>query len=163
VMVMADVPSGDIRLVLPEDLVSVRGEVATVRADGERAEVAPVLHLRAGGQVGSELGVSFLEPFVVTCANRDTFLSSLLTSELILASRTTNDELLSWANEIKPYAMQQLRALEERTRAVLGRVTEGFVDAAPGTYFEGQERMTPSAGRIALVENLDHVLPYGHG
>lgn len=152
---------GAIRLVPPDELVAVRGEIATVRAPAGVEQIEPVLHLPGGRQVGSELGVSFLEPFVMTCANRDTFLSVLLTAEVVLASRAANNEARSWAAGMKPYAQERLRDLSARTREVLGHATEQFVDAVSGTYFEGQERMTPSAGRMALVESLDEVVPYG--
>lgn len=161
VMVMADVVGGGTRLVAPDDLLAVRGEVATVRDMNGDQDVGPVMHLRGGRQVGSELGVSFLEPFVVTCAHRDTFLSVLLSAELMLASGSAPTEARSWATAMRPYAQERLRDLEAGVRRVLGQATQQFVDAASGTYFEGQELMTPSAGRVALVESLDETVARG--
>lgn len=160
---LSGVSASDIRLIPPESLISVHGKVATIHSEGRVEEIKPVLHLPGGRQVGSELGISFLEPFVMICAERDTFLSTLLTSELIVASRTANEGLRSWAARFKPYAQEQLKQITARTEVVLGKATQQFVDAAPGTYFEGQERMKPSAGRLALVDTLDGVTPYGRG
>ncbi len=161
VLVLDDVLSGSIRLLPPDVLVEVSGEVATIQSTGQLEQVKPVLHLQGGRQVGSDLGMSFLEPFVITCANRDTFLSVLLTSEVILASGTLDDEARSWASQMKPYAEAQLQQISDKTLEVLGHATDQFVDAAEGTYFEGQERMTPSAGRMTLVESFDDVVSNG--
>lgn len=163
VMDLSGVSARGIRLLPPESLVSVHGEVATIRSEGRVEEIKPVLHLPGGRQMGSELGISYLEPFIKACVDRDTFLSTLLASELILASGTSSQDMRDWADRIKPYAQGQLRQISLRTEEILGQATQPFRDAAPDTYFEGQERMKPSVGRMVLVESLDEVVPYGTG
>jgi hypothetical protein len=159
-LVLADMMSGAHRLIQPETLISVDGEVAVVKTGDGPTAVSPVLHMTGVRQLGSSLGISLLEPFIMTCVQRDTFLSSMLTAELILASPVAGEQRL-WAERMRPYCREQLHALDRRMRDMLGTVTEQFVDAAPGTYFEGRELMRPAAGRVTIVDRLDEVAPYG--
>lgn len=75
VMVFPGIASGTIRLIPPEQLISVQGDVATIMNGDREERIHRIMHLRGGRQLGSDLGVGMLEPFIRTCADRDIFLS----------------------------------------------------------------------------------------
>ena len=113
VLSLASVPLKNPWLIRPEDVLELSDESATVRRGQGNERISPVLPMKGGSQIGSSLGVSLLEPFMITTANRDMYLRTLLSAKIMQVNPKAREQVGDWPERATVLAEQQLRVLEK--------------------------------------------------
>ncbi|GAA1860453.1 hypothetical protein GCM10009836_45760 [Pseudonocardia ailaonensis] len=149
-----DNPLTDIRLVRPEDLLGLTPEGAPIVIDGDGSKTLPkAMHLSGSDQIGSPLGVSYLEPFLEIVSERSMWIEILLTGR-VWAIRNGVPGIPEVRRAIDLYpeiAIERLSHLRGRLVEVLGTVSDTFADPPKDLYFPGQAMMSPAVKRIQLA------------
>jgi hypothetical protein len=145
-----------LRLLSPESVEILGPDTFALRSNGGPAGVPitdHVLHLRGGHQVGSEYGVSLLEPFVVLLGQREVFDRNIQDAERFPPS-TQRDAWLATNRRLRErVAADQARRVE----VLLGDATTQFAPAPPDLYFPGLEEMAPAVSRLSFLDDTDRM------
>ena len=146
-------PLTDTRLIRPETIIEVRDSNEVCVSNGESSTwLANCIHLRGSDQIGSQVGLSYLEPFVLSAIQRCIWIESLLTARAWGSSAKTPliPSIQSHIRDTPPLALRQLAAGEQSTIEVLGTVTEGLPDPPTDLYFKDLAIMQPSARNVSI-------------
>jgi hypothetical protein len=140
-----------LRLLAPESVEVLGPDAFAILSDSETAGVPVkehVLHLRGAHQVGSEYGVSLLEPFVVLLAQREVFDRAIGDAERFSPS----NERDSWLAKNRQLRERLIRDQAHRVEVLLGAATTRFAPPSPDLYFPGLEEMHPAVPGLQFYD-----------
>jgi hypothetical protein len=138
------------RLLLPEHVRHSGTHYLEYDATGEWQQIeGQVLHISGAKQVGSDYGLSLLEPFVQIAATNET-LDSVL-HEVALAEPPSDriDEAAAWLKQVADLRERTFAQSAKRIAETLGDATRGLRDPSrEQLYFPGLELMSNAADRL---------------
>jgi hypothetical protein len=140
-----------LRLLAPESVEILGPEKFGLRT-GDEPTVVPVsermLHVPGAHQVGSDYGVSLLEPFVVLLGQRDVLDRAIKDAEHFPPSGQRD----SWLDSNRQ--MQQRAAADRslRIETLLGSSATRFAAPPADLYFQGHENMKPSVSHLEFLD-----------
>ncbi len=146
-------PSVDIRLLPPESLLQSRGVNEVQVSEGSQAVwLDRALHLRGSDQIDSEIGVSYLEPFLQIAMERYMWLEAMLISRSWAASSATprTPHIQQHIRTTEGLAVRGLTKVRHDLEQVLGTLTAEYAAAPADLYFPGHELMQPSVNRVSI-------------
>jgi hypothetical protein len=140
------------RLLLPEFVRHVGKDRYEVR-DNAATEYMPVegqvLHLPGAKQVGSDYGLSLLEPFLQISATNETMEGVVQDAALLQPPPGRVEEASAWLKQVIELRERTFSDSAERIVTLLGGSTRSFVDPlAEDLYFPGLQQMADAAERL---------------
>lgn len=140
-------------LLTPESIETIVAETATIESAGTREKIHPVLPMFGARQVGSEAGLSLLEPLVVSTSNYDLYLRSLLEAKIMQESPAAQAQLGDRLHQMQAFAESQLRSLQATAATIFNPPVLRLPVPTPDLYIPGAEEMVPAVGSISLGPN----------
>lgn len=150
VLSLASVPLKNPWLIRPEDVLELSDESVMMRRGLANERIAPVLPIKGGSQIGSSLGISLLEPFMITAANRDIYLRTLLSAKIMQVNPNAREQVGDWPERATALAEQQLRVIEKSVEDIFNPAVLRMPSPHTALYNPGAELMSPAATRITL-------------
>ena len=152
VLQLAQHSIGEMVLVSPEAVVDVADHRIRVQIDGTDSWIDRALHVPGARQIGSDLGVSHLEPILQIAHERSLWLDTLLTARAWRASPRTpqTPDIQRFIAQSEPLAVTELGKTASNLESVLGMLTTAFDDPPVDLYFSGHELMAPACDRTVL-------------
>ncbi|GAB3940945.1 hypothetical protein GCM10029976_059420 [Kribbella albertanoniae] len=147
---MEAVPLKNPWVIRPEDILEISEKHALVNREHVPVKISPVLPVKGGKQLGSTLGLSILEPLVITTANRESFLHMLLSAKVMQQFPDARAQVGDWPEVSQKLAEQQLAALSRASVEIFNPAAVHMPEPKSPIYFPGMEIMQPDVPRIAV-------------
>ncbi|MBE1876107.1 hypothetical protein [Myceligenerans pegani] len=138
-------------LIRPENILDLNldeGSALAIAEDGSRQEMTGILGIRGSTQSGLATGLSLLEPMVITSANRDLYLYTLLNARVI-AELSRDSAVTSRAAMTRQVALHHLREMSNQS-SIFNPVVSRISVPPQDMYGEGREEMAPAVDHLGL-------------
>ncbi|WP_143465979.1 hypothetical protein [Kribbella sp. ALI-6-A] len=150
VLSLESVPIKNPWLIRPEEILELTSDYVIVEREHGRDQISPILPMKGGIQIGSTLGLSILEPLVITTATRETFLHTLLSAKVMQNTPGARAQVGDWPERSHALAERQLTALAKTFEETFNPAALRMPAPKSALYSPGMELMRPAVASISI-------------
>ncbi len=149
-LALSSVPVKNPWILRPEQIESLEGEAAVIATTQGIETIRPVLTMTGLSQIDSSLGLSLLEPLVVSSSHYDLHVRVMLSAKIMMHLPLDRKQIGDWPERSSAYAEAQLLGLKSTVEKIFNAASLRLPSPTSSIYLPGRDLMSPDASSISL-------------